>query len=381
MKKLFFILFSSSLLAQTAFQNTGNVLLHEGAQVGFHTDVVNNGTLDNTVGFAGFYADNEVRTIAGTNRVIFYDVEIDALQNLQLLNSLGVRNQLDFINGQVLTPRDDNTISLDFINYDIYAGEDGARHINGYASITRSTQNTNFVFPIGDDNRLRPMTINSPSGSYNFNGAYFFQDPNNPVYFTTNFSTSTKQTIIDKVSDQEFWDLNGTEPTQVTLTWDFYSDISNLSDKLKDLRVVGWNIENNQWEDLGNVNTEGDLTSGTITSVDFIPNLYEVITIGTLNSDTKVNYLISPNGDSLNDSLVFESLENFTNNTLQIFNRWGNIVYEIENYKNDWGGISNGRLTINKSKKLPVGTYFYILKFGNGGNLDNIKKGWVYINR
>lgn len=157
MRNLAFILFSSYLSAQTAFFNSGNVQLHDGAKIGFHTDVVNNGVLNNYIGFAGFYANTETRIISGSNRVAFFDVEIDASNNLELQNSLGVRNQLDFINGTVVTPRNNPNISLDFINYDSYAGEDDIRHVDGYSSIRGG--DPSFTFPIGDGILLRPMRI------------------------------------------------------------------------------------------------------------------------------------------------------------------------------------------------------------------------------
>ncbi|WP_339894879.1 gliding motility-associated C-terminal domain-containing protein, partial [uncultured Algibacter sp.] len=86
----------------------------------------------------------------------------------------------------------------------------------------------------------------------------------------------------------------------------------------------------------------------------------------------------SPNGDGVNDTLIINCIENFPNNKLEVYNRWGNKVYEKRAYNNDWDGTSNGRATINSSEKLPVGTYYYVLDFGDG---SKPKVGWLYINR
>ncbi|WP_437824267.1 gliding motility-associated C-terminal domain-containing protein [Tenacibaculum mesophilum] len=386
MKNLFFILFSSSLLAQNAFYNVGNVQLHNDAKIGFHTNVVNNGTLDNYTGFAGFYADNEVRTISGTNSVSFFNVEVDALQNIELYNSLKIRNQLDFINGQIVTPRFDNSISLQFLDYDFYAGEDNSRHINGYALVEQGNKNTtNFTFPIGDGSMLRPMSLPNHDKYYVFKGAYFYENPNFPSTFTSVFLTDQKQAIIENVSNIEFWDLDGNNETQITLTWNNRSDITSIANQISQLIVVGWSKAENQWVNLNVMQVTGDLSEGTITSAAFTPNNYEVITIGSLlNSEisNNNNILISPNGDSLNDFLVFDEVNNYTHNKLTIYNRWGNLVYETLNYKNNWDGTSNGRATLNKESKLPTATYFYYLELGNSPNKLNVmKKGWVYINR
>nr|WP_299035951.1 gliding motility-associated C-terminal domain-containing protein [uncultured Tenacibaculum sp.] len=388
MKNLVFILFFSfSMFAQNAFFNTGNVQLHDGAQVGFHTNIVNNGTLDNYTGFAGFYADTEIRTISGTNKITFFNVEIDALQNLELYNSLGVRNQLDFINGQVITPRNNTNITLDFIDYDFYAGEDDERHVNGYSSLKQGNKNTaNFTFPVGDGAMLRPMSIPNANRYYTFKGAYFYEDPNFPTTFTANFLTDQKQAIIENISQTEFWDLDGRNETRITLTWNSRSDISALANTISQLIVVAWSKTENQWVNLDVLNVTGNLSEGTITSAAFVPDNYEAITIGSLMSDeikdNNNNILISPNGDNLNDFLVFDEVEEYAHNKLVIYNRWGTIVYQTEDYKNNWDGTSNGRATINKEDKLPTATYFYYLELGDKPNTyQKHKKGWVYINR
>ncbi|MDD7885296.1 gliding motility-associated C-terminal domain-containing protein [Flavivirga sp. 57AJ16] len=86
----------------------------------------------------------------------------------------------------------------------------------------------------------------------------------------------------------------------------------------------------------------------------------------------------SPNGDGVNELLVINCIENYPNNRLEIYNRWGNIVYKKQSYNNEFDGISNGRSTINGTEMLPVGTYYYVLDLGDG---SKPKVGWLYINR
>lgn len=364
---------------QTALKNFGNIQMHNGAEIGFHTDLINDGQFENNLGFTGFYSDNETRIVSGKNRPVFNNVEIDAINDLQLNTSLGIKNELEYVNGKVLTPRNTIPVSLDFIRHDFYVGEDDDRHTDGYASITG---NNEFIFPIGDDNRFRPMITPNQNTETYFNGAYFFEDPNSPSTFSETFTTGEKQVFLKNISTYEFWDLDGDNKTTVTLTWDTFSSIENISPVLNFLRVVGWSKSEQKWIDLGNTNVSGDLNNGRITSNEFIPNEYEIITIGSIFSDIELgsdNYLISPNEDDVNDALVFEGLELYRKNKLTVFNRWGNIVFKATNYKNNWEAISNGRATIKASKKLPVGTYFYTLEFGND-SINNSRKGWIYIN-
>jgi len=85
----------------------------------------------------------------------------------------------------------------------------------------------------------------------------------------------------------------------------------------------------------------------------------------------------SPNGDGVNDNFVIEGLEMYPENTIVIFNRWGNKVYEASPYNNDWDGTSMFGITIG-GNQLPEGTYFYIIKLS-----DDMKviKGYVYITK
>jgi gliding motility-associated-like protein len=71
--------------------------------------------------------------------------------------------------------------------------------------------------------------------------------------------------------------------------------------------------------------------------------------------------VITPNGDGVNDALLFPCLENplYPKNKLIIFNQWGDEVYSASPYLNDWQGTYLG-------KDLPVGTYYYILDLRNG---------------
>ena len=94
----------------------------------------------------------------------------------------------------------------------------------------------------------------------------------------------------------------------------------------------------------------------------------------------------SPNGDGVHDVFEIKGLSNlYPDFELQIYNRWGNVVYDYKHNGNPltepiwWDGYSNGRMTINSSSQVPAGTYFYTLYF----NKDNAKPraGYVYLNK
>lgn len=87
----------------------------------------------------------------------------------------------------------------------------------------------------------------------------------------------------------------------------------------------------------------------------------------------------SPNNDGRNEFFHIECIEQYPNNHVEVFNRWGVKVFEAYGYKNDWDGTSQARATINTSDRLPVGTYYYILDLGEPNSTPNT--GWLYITR
>ncbi|BFM43893.1 hypothetical protein CFS9_25340 [Flavobacterium sp. CFS9] len=102
---------------------------------------------------------------------------------------------------------------------------------------------------------------------------------------------------------------------------------------------------------------------------------------GITNPDVIVFNMVSPNGDGKNDYFEIRGLERFPNNTVTIYNSWGVIVFETNNYganNNYFRGISEGRATVNQSVGLPPGTYFYVLSYGNG-TLMTEKSGYLHL--
>jgi gliding motility-associated-like protein len=69
----------------------------------------------------------------------------------------------------------------------------------------------------------------------------------------------------------------------------------------------------------------------------------------------------TPNGDGMFDKWDIPALLLYNNADIQIFDRWGGLVWEHSGaYEgNEWEG------TNTKGKALPSGTYYYIIKYGD----------------
>lgn len=87
---------------------------------------------------------------------------------------------------------------------------------------------------------------------------------------------------------------------------------------------------------------------------------------------------ISPNGDGVNDLLIIPQIDEFPDNSILIFNRWGNKVFAKEPYDNSWQGQATENIVINGDDKLPAGTYFYIFDLGDG---SKPLTGYIYLKR
>jgi gliding motility-associated-like protein len=71
--------------------------------------------------------------------------------------------------------------------------------------------------------------------------------------------------------------------------------------------------------------------------------------------DTKIPNVFTPNGDSFNQFFEIYGVEQFPKSKFTVWNRWGTIIYESENYQNKWDGTD-----------APDGTYFYVFERSDG---------------
>jgi len=74
----------------------------------------------------------------------------------------------------------------------------------------------------------------------------------------------------------------------------------------------------------------------------------------------------TPNGDGTNDFFEIDYLGAYPNNSLKVFNRYGNLIYQAAPYNNDWNGVSS-----ETGSEVPDGAYFYILDRGDGSTPTN----------
>jgi gliding motility-associated-like protein len=75
----------------------------------------------------------------------------------------------------------------------------------------------------------------------------------------------------------------------------------------------------------------------------------------------------SPNGDQVNDYFVIENPLHYKID-VAVYNRWGNIVFEMSDYDNSWDGKAHRKWVIDDSNGVPDGTYFYTIEYTDEQN-------------
>ncbi len=354
--------------------------IHDQGQMGFHIDLINDGSFDENLGLAGFYGDLPLN-VSGAFATTFFDLEISNPDNVTLNTSLNSSNNTNFIIGNFNTPRAQTDNYLNFLQNATNNGSGDISKVDGYAAISNQQ---NFTFPVGDATQLRQLVLNSTAVNTFAKCAYFFEDPSSPSTFPNGFNTNTKVASLGAISTTEFWRLEGSVPSTIQITWNDRSNIGALVTDVTRLGIVGWRKSSSQWVSIGTNGAVGDLSQGFVSSVSFIPDDYEVITFGdSLGEATELinpdNFLVTPNGDGINDSLVIPETDLSPNNSIQIFDRYGLKVFEMNNYTNEFNGFATtSNFVIAKDKGLPTGVYFYILSLDD---IDLDFQGFLYLAR
>ncbi|CAM4197544.1 gliding motility-associated C-terminal domain-containing protein [Zobellia nedashkovskayae] len=367
-------LMAESLNAQT-MRNFGDLEIHTDAKMGFYSSLENDGFFNSSSGLAGFYGRYQ-NTISGSVSPVFHDIEINNDQGIVLQVPIAIGNNTNFVFGDFITTKYLDTNYVELLATSFYNGESNFSKVNGFLSVSDVQK---FLFPIGDETYLRPLLIDTEGVTASFKSTYLFED--GTVTYSNFLNTNSELTAI---SNEEYWVLEGDTSTIVTIDWNERSALKAIVNDLNTITVAGFDKEAMKWTNLGATDRTGNLGEGFISSRKFIPNQYSAITFGILKAKTGAlhqgyHYLVTPNGDGINDFLYIPELEDYESNHLFIFARNGLKVFEQENYLNQFNGkTGTGISAIQRDKGLPEGVYFYLVTVGE--NKLPIQ-GFLYLER
>ena len=101
--------------------------------------------------------------------------------------------------------------------------------------------------------------------------------------------------------------------------------------------------------------TQSDMYNLYVKEGDCIGYCSIYVAVGVIPVD-----VISPNGDGVNEDWYIQDLEKYDNSTVQLFNRWGDMLFE---YKEEGNRITSD---FYDWTDLNIGTYYYIIDLGDG---------------
>lgn len=353
----------------------------------------NDGVVDFSLGEQGLtrFEGVAVQQLTGGQISYFYDVLFDnpssTIASFELSSDISIANLAHFNEG--IVKNDDFGGLIIFENNATHESVYNGSHVDG---IVQKNGDDEFLYPIGDKQLFRFAAISAPANvSETFSAKYYFD---NPVGYTVNGETPTADTegVITLIDNAEFWEVQNNSDVNdilLTLSWDETTTTpSNIvANPHSGIHIVRWDEARQLWVDEGGI---ADSVNKTVTTPLYLDN-YGLFTLARVNEDlvlpgdVVVYNGITANGDGQNDYFIIDGIQNLPNNRVQIYNRWGVLVFETDNYDsngNVFRGYSNGRLTVSGSNQLPTGTYFYILSYDHSanGDVNRIKQaGYLYI--
>lgn len=184
----------------------------------------------------------------------------------------------------------------------------------------------------------------------------------------------TGEVPLKAISDQRYWHINAVSgslgQSQVVLPLrgeHWIADPANVV-------VVQSATPSEGFTSIGQSYVDGDGGARRVASAARVSQPF--VALATAGAELVVYNAVSPNGDQRNDYLRIENIEHYTPNKFALFNRWGDKVFEIENYDNEERNF-RGNSNLYGDRELTSGTYFYVLDMPVGESL----RGFISLKR
>ena len=381
-----YILPNTLVSTQFDFDNTASGVVFNDGEFQFYKNYNNDGlfthTTNQTTGYTVFQG-NQLQLISGSQPskhfdVLFHNTATQYPFNLD--SDMIIDGTGNFRNGIVKINKDAGGKML-FGN--------GASQMNAsdksYAEGMVEKQGNNaFVFPIGKSGYYRLAGISAPANeTHLYQGEYFQEDTNE------RYPHKDRTGIIEVVDNKEYWTIEqGTGTTGsviVTLSWHNQTTPSEFRGGT-DLHIVRWDANQNLWVDEGGIVDTGNQTVTSPVEVEG----FGVFTLGKIKEkflnpgDVVIYQGVTPDGDGINDYFIIDNINQFPNNNVTIYNRWGRKVYETSAYDskgNVFRGVAEGTSVVG-NETLPTGTYYYVVEYlyDRDGENQWIKKvGYLHL--
>jgi gliding motility-associated-like protein len=338
----------------------GNALTNDGTLVNNGSILiggqwVNNGTYTPGAGAITFNSTAPVQVI-NHNAQAFNTLTISGGGRKQFLADIVINDELILTDGILESI---NNAKINFAATSTFSGGSDASHIKGV--VQRSGQG-DLIFPIGNGTNYLPVElINTSAGT--------------TASFTLNEITNdllTADNSLSELTGIRYWEMNlqngdlSQSKIKLPAIGENFSGLDNVV-------VAGSSTELGPYSSLGSSDFTGTPNLGSVLS-----NLAPTVAfyaLATANTDTSIEVFnaVSVFEDTKNDFFRIQNIDQYANNTVSIFNRWGSKVFEMKGYNNvdkRFNGLSDA------GNLLPSGTYFYTINLGNG---SEVTTGYLHL--
>ncbi len=307
---------------------------------------INSGTYQPGVGEITFNGNSStVPQIIHHNGQSFHQIAITGTKKI-ILSDVVVQQQIRFDRGVVEASGDSRMIF-----------ESGAKILN--ASDSSHVHGVVFqkgsgykLFPIGNGSVYLPVELPEVADPSAIIGVRALE-------FTD--AALVKPSTLGSISEKRYWNIEiqsgSLAGSQIVLP---LRDESWAADP-ENIVVVQSESPTMEFTSIGKSFLEGDPGNGRIKSQFSVSMPFVALATAAGEKELVVYNAVSRNGDGLNEFLRIENIESFPVNKFSLFNRWGDKMFEIENYNNA-ENVFDGRANFNGLSELVSGTYFYVLE-------------------
>ena len=270
--------------------------------------------------------------------------------------------------GIVVTKRAAPRGIVSFSSSSVLTGINNAKHIDGYV---KKNGTTSFLFPVGDNGIYRPFAAAGDGTT----GAYFLENANGATIPSGGpFLIVSKDATLSSVSNREFWDIDGTNASRITLTWNAASGISALTENnITRVTIAGYNTTTSKWEKINStldvisiLGGSSTVSAGSITtSASLVPNTYSIYTLAAVPTDPLPVTLISFSATKNDaDQVLLKWSTSFESNSKQ---------FDIQHSTDGKAWVTKGTVDASGESKSVAGYQFIDSSPNAGENLYRLK--------
>lgn len=352
----------------------------EGANVTFFGNLVNNDTsilyLDGHITMLGDSVNNysSIEGLGLMEMVGLYDqhisggghISVDTLnvdndQDVSFDNDITINKYFGFINGVLYDNyyEDINVLDLPSVTFVDGASYDSSlvRDESYVEGLVTKKGTGRFVFPIGDAGIYRPVLADNNMADSIVSAHYFLNELIIPDDLLN---------VHFEILNEEYWYVSGiSNCNDLTFTYDGRTSNFDPEDDVDNIKIATYDhYHNNDLRilDVVQSNTLAEFSYQIdSTSRDSSFNWFSfarAFDVPVKDAIFVPQILVA---DGANSRFVIDGLDYYDSNSIIIFNRHGNVVFEMDEYDNTWDGKANVQVLGSDSNLLPTGTYFVLL--------------------